>query len=1151
MSAPADQVSTDLTGPYQAYRDKLASTAAGDELLSRIKVPEPEAPKPSSPVAPGVNPIDSAAPDQSKHSMAYRAVADVAKGTTEIPRAIIKGFRDSYQNVINLADDVGNYATEKLNLPGLSWKDGELKVVHGKDATTDALDAKVNLPDINAPTSVTGGLVKNVAQFLASMKGVDKALNLPKLAGPAGYTISALKGALANFAGFDPHQGRLSDLIEKFPALHNPVTDYLSSKPDDSNAEGRFKNALEGTGLGVLTDGFFKAIKLMKNANAVRSAAEAEPELATAAVTQPEPPPTAMERMGNPDEHPNAPFVSTEPVTGQGTGPDLKFPLNQKPPLSAEGPQISPEDVTKGSDIPGKTFINFNRIEAPEDIERAMQELADRGKEGIDTARRGTQTFEQIKLNAAQQDAWRVLESRRIGDPLNAEQSVAARELWATSADKLREVAQLATRAPTEENLFAFRKMLATHYAIQQQAIGARTETARALASWRIPVGTSASKLEDINWRLLEMGGGKDNVQEMAQRVLDLSDAGMANELDSFVQKSAYAKTRDAVIQAWTDGLLTSPVTQAKILASNASTSLWRMGERAIAAKISSALGTEGGVAPGEVAAQWAGLTGGWRDALAYAWKAAKTGTTGEGIGEPHEAFPSNISSEALGLSDQGWLGKGIDYLSAGLSLGRRGIAAQHDAALTLAYRMELHAQAVRQATEELNAGLLASEDFGSRVADILQNPPPHINMASIDQAKYQAFLDEPGKIAQWLLDGRQKIPELRFILPFIKIPARIFSYTMERTPLAPLMSSFRENIAQGGPSRDLALAQTGLGTAIMLSAADLTMQGRIKGQGPAEKGLQQAQEREGEKNWSVKVGNRWYDLNGVHPIGKLITLAASATEAITNGQHELKDDADTEKIAVATTLAIAANLSNSSYTQGLANFFAVLHDSRTGGTGESALFSTAGSAIPSVVGTADRAADPYQRAVYSMLDEFKSRIPGLSSTLPPRRDLWGDPVPSRNEGTGGVMESLFSPAKSMKAKESPIDNEILKQGFNLTLPSPSQSFGSGARIDLKKYPEAYSRFLELAGHEWKSPAWGVGAKELMNSIVSGEHPLSAVYQLKSDGPDGGKEIMIRDLMNQYREGAKRQLLEEFPKLAQEVSDKQEARQALKMPVMQ
>ena len=75
-----------------------------------------------------------------------------------------------------------------------------------------------------------------------------------------------LKGAVADFSVFDPHEARLSDLIEEVPALKNPVSEFLAADPEDSAAEGRLKNAAEGLGLGVLTDGLILSLRTLRAA---------------------------------------------------------------------------------------------------------------------------------------------------------------------------------------------------------------------------------------------------------------------------------------------------------------------------------------------------------------------------------------------------------------------------------------------------------------------------------------------------------------------------------------------------------------------------------------------------------------------------------------------------------------------------------------------------------------------------------------------------------------------------------------------------------------------------------------------------------------------------------------------------------------------
>jgi hypothetical protein len=58
-------------------------------------------------------------------------------------------------------------------------------------------------------------------------------------------------------------------------------------------------------------------------------------------------------------------------------------------------------------------FINFARIDAPEDVETVMRNMADEYRPDIEAARRGVRTFEQTALSAEQEDAWKILAERR------------------------------------------------------------------------------------------------------------------------------------------------------------------------------------------------------------------------------------------------------------------------------------------------------------------------------------------------------------------------------------------------------------------------------------------------------------------------------------------------------------------------------------------------------------------------------------------------------------------------------------------------------------------------------------------------------------------------------------------------------------------
>ncbi|MDO8608252.1 MAG: hypothetical protein Q7R40_17085 [Phaeospirillum sp.] len=116
---------------------------------------------------------------------------------------------------------------------------------------------------------------------------------------------------------------------------------------------------------------------------------------------------------------------------------------------------------------------------------------------------------------------------------------------------------------------------------------------------------------------------------------------------------------------------------------------------------------------------------------------------------------------------------------------------------------------------------------------------------------------------------------------------------------------------------------------------------------------------------------------------------------------------------------------------------------------------------------------------------------------------------------------------------------------------SPPKRVGvDGVTLNLKDNPEAYYRYLELAGNGVKLPQYdGLGAKDFLDKVVTGKSPWSEVYRIRSDGPDGRKSEFIRKVIQDYRAAARTQLLDEFPKLRAEYEDGRAHRTELKLPI--
>lgn len=115
--------------------------------------------------------------------------------------------------------------------------------------------------------SIVNGIAHSIAQFgvgfigLGKLKWAKEGLQWARSAGKTA-TIAAetARGAAASTVVMDPHQERLSNLVESYPALSNPITRYLAARPEDTKADGRLKNALEGVVMDVSLAGAIAAV---------------------------------------------------------------------------------------------------------------------------------------------------------------------------------------------------------------------------------------------------------------------------------------------------------------------------------------------------------------------------------------------------------------------------------------------------------------------------------------------------------------------------------------------------------------------------------------------------------------------------------------------------------------------------------------------------------------------------------------------------------------------------------------------------------------------------------------------------------------------------------------------------------------------------
>ena len=1133
---------------------------------------------------------------------------DIAGGIIEAPSQSWAGALDAVAEIADLID------LDPMALGAITMAAGGGELGAKTAAKTAMALGELEVPTIETePRTVTGGLVRGVSQFLT---GFLPALKAVKATGKAAPYIA---GAIADSAVFDPMEARLSDLVEEVPALSNPVTEYLASSPDDTAAQGRFKNAVEGLALGGATDALLSAVKFIKSGKDIRRVAEetgqpVEDVINKASETKKAVPTSlsGFKELANkgsiitaktPEESLNAILKKETPaqdiniselpenlqfdyesgdltkriedaglyliddmmgnivigrtkedaiilqkaetpidfgksygytdediaafyVKRRGDNVDLGYQdfiadlgvTRQLDAVStdefipfdkaAEDASVTikvPEFKTgaKKAEPERAQNINLARLNTTEDVQNLLDRVAQADSRGINKARREVITNEELPkladdLGMTVDD----LMNRRQGEAFNAEQILAARKILVASGENLMQLSKSASDGGDME-LALFRRAMGQHRAIQQQVSGMTAEAGRALQSFNIIAESSRAQQRAIK-EALEASGGLEVNQKMAQMFAELDDPA---QVGKFVRDANKVTTADMLYEVWINGLLSSPTTHMVNILSNTMVIGLTVGERRLARAIG------GNIPPGETTAQMKGFVDGARDGLRLAWKALKTGEPIDVMEKVEVEKRRSVSGESLNIA--GPAGRFADYLGEFVRIPGRLLTSEDAFFKSIGYRMELSAQAYRQA---FNEGL-KDEAAAIRVLEIINNPPENIKLSAIDASRYQTFTNKLGKAGKSIENVRNNIPFARVIMPFVRTPINIMSFTFERTPLAPLMKSVREEIAAGGARRDLALAKITMGSIIMAVSADLTLSGSITGAGPVDRDQKNILRATGWQPYSIRVGDTYYAYNRLDPTGALLGLAADMAEIM--GQTT---EADAQQLAVAAGLSVGQNMASKTYMSGLVDFMDAFFSSSTDPEANnyklnSWLTRTAASVVPAGVAALERSISPELTATYGILDRIKSRIPGYSEGLPPRRNIFGEPVVLE----GGIGPDIMSPIYVSTAKEDPIADELVAQQVSISMP---RRVINEVELDANQYDKYILLYSGQDNKGMKSVPLKAKLKELF---------AKPGYKRATDGPEGGKALAIQAVFTAYRDSAKAQLIQEDPTLEADV----------------
>ncbi len=779
---------------------------------------------------------------------------------------------------------------------------------------------------------------------------------------------------------------------------------------------------------------------------------------------------------------------------GRGAGPAPKIDQTEAP-ANPNGQFDTPASplVDKAGNI------RIDNLNIPEDVARAIREAADQNGDFIGERRGVVSDSQVLELADALGMTPEELGKRKIGEAYNAEQVMAARKLLVQSATDLRDLARKAAEG-READVIAFAAAKARHRMIQGQVAGITAEAGRALRAFRM-LGGEKSLVEGAEAMMRDATGRTlFQMQEEAKRAAALETPA---QVSKFARDSDKPGFWDMIAEFWMNSLLSGPQTHMANVIGNsvtAVTSILETGLAAGAGGVRRALGGKGGVVASEAGAELFGLIQGAQDGIKVAGKAFREKDFDIGgpaaQAEMFQFDPRRFQSiPSIEVAGHEVGGKQIRIPS-------RLLTAEDAFFRSVAYRKSINGQAYRMATQE---GLEGSS-FAGRVAELTMNPSEAMMAEAVKSASYATFTNELGNVGKAMQQLSNSHIIAKFLLPFLRTPINIAKYALERTPASLLSSEVRGNLTgrNGAAAMDQQIGRLALGTAVMVGIWGLAEQGLVTGSGPDNPQEMAMWRLSGKQPYSVRVGDTWYSVRRFDPLGFLFSLVSDAYEAKAQlGEKPI------EKVGLMLANSIGKSFLEGTGMKGLADAVKAISDPDRYGGHWAKSFLSSFYPFGGAAGQVAHAVDPYARQTRTLLDEIKAKTPYLSQSLPPKYDIFGEPIPSR--------EALGPDALSVLYMRQVNDDPVVKTMTRLHIfPGPVAKKIKGVELT----PEEYAEFAASAGKLMK----------MQLDAVVGVRGFSGL-------PDGVQQQALQRVVESSRETAASMMQMHHPRLITESLD--------------
>lgn len=692
---------------------------------------------------------------------------------------------------------------------------------------------------------------------------------------------------------------------------------------------------------------------------------------------------------------------------------------------------------------------NYGTVNSPDDVKATLAALTRDHEKRINTQRRGSVSHEQTYKEAEalysdvvglSRNGVANLLHRKPGTAAGAAELLARRDFALKAADDLQERSKkINAGKATQQELAEFGAAVDRAGMLFSMFMGARAEAGRALNILRETKRLSQS-VEQYQ-EAITAYGGTESLSQLA-KIIGTANPAQALAIARLASKPGWF---DALVEAWKASLLTGPTTHLTNVVSNTVFAALRIPEQFVAGLFGA---VTGGVRIEESVAMAYGMLAGTVEGIKYFGRATLdenyTPMGGNPVMESHQHA---IAGETFGIGGKpgaviDWIGKAVRAPSF------RMLSAEDAFFRVMNLQMSIHAGAVRQALKEGRPKW--QQGFAHRVAQLINESKmavldPQLRVSkeaadiaeeSVQAALRYTFQEKMGKIGESINTARRNIPALQFVFPFVRTPINIFRQGVERTPLAWMSKQWREDFKAGGARRDMAMARAVFGTGIQYVVLGMVGAGMMTGGGDPEREQKKRRREAGIPDYSIKVGDKWYEYRRLEPGGVVLGLAADASEIWSYMGQE-----DRQRIGTMLGMAFAQNVTSKTFMSGLADIVNAVGDPER--YGDAYLTRLTGTVVPGAISQTAALRDPVARdtgvygrekmtpaeqSIQESLNVIKSRLPKTalnpefnSESLPAKIDSFGQPIKKLDR------TFPYSPIRTSSTSDDPVRLEAMR----------------------------------------------------------------------------------------------------------------------------